>query len=636
MALISFTEVCLAYGLNPLLDHVNFQLDAGERVCLIGRNGEGKSTLLKLVDGQVLADSGEVWKQPKLRIARLEQELPVNISAPVYDVVAGGLVGVGALLSEYHALSHAVVHTDAILNRMSEVQHAIDAVDGWSLDQRVQTIITRLELPAESCLSDLSGGWQRRVLLGRALVSDPEVLLLDEPTNHLDIEAITWLEEQLTSQFRGGVLFVTHDRALLARLATRIVALDRGQLTSYPCNYETYLVRKAALLEAEAKANAEFDKKLAQEEVWIRKGVEARRTRNEGRVRALQALRLERQARREMQGQVSFNLDDATRSGKLVLEAENISFSHVPTAGCEVNDFSIRILRGDRIGLIGANGVGKSTLLKLLLGELQPQQGTIKQGTKLAVAYFDQLRSDLDVERSVIDNVAQGSDFIEINGERRHVISYLQDFLFAPARARTPVKSLSGGERARLLLAKLFSQPANVLVLDEPTNDLDLETLDLLEELLAGFSGTILLVSHDRAFLDNVVTSCLVFKGAGHIEECVGGYSDWQRQVALRAQLPNKSSSQSPKIESKTTTVLPQTPSSASKKKLSYKDQRELDQLPEHIARLEALQADLTTQTSDVDFYQQSVAQQQPVLDQLVQVAAQLEAVYARWLELES
>ncbi|PWV65643.1 ATP-binding cassette ATPase Uup [Plasticicumulans acidivorans] len=629
MPLLSFDNVSVAFGLHALLDHASFQIDAGERVCLIGRNGAGKSTLLKIVDDAVHADSGEVWRQPGLKIARLEQEMPEVGTATVFEMVADGLPEVGRLLAEYHALTHAIAsdHSEALLKRMERLQHELEARDGWSLTLRVEQILSRLQLPADATLGELSGGWRRRVLLGRALVCEPDLLLLDEPTNHLDVEAIQWLEEQLL-EFRGGVLFVTHDRALLERLATRILELDRGQLTSWPGDYRNFLDKKAAALEEEARHNALFDKKLAQEEAWIRQGIKARRTRNEGRVRALKALREERAQRRELQGKANFNLEEAASSGKLVIEATQLSYAW--DGQPVVRDFSTRIMRGDRIGLIGPNGAGKTTLLRLLLGRLAPDSGTVRLGTKLEIAYFDQLRAQLDPEKTVIDNLAEGREFIEINGERRHVISYLQDFLFAPERTRTPVKSLSGGERNRLLLARLFSQPANLLVMDEPTNDLDIETLELLEELLMGYAGTLLLVSHDRAFLDNVVTGCFVFEGDARIGEYVGGYSDWLRQRREPAR---------PKpVERAPEAARPAPKAEPAKKtaKLSYKDQRELDGLPARIEALETEQAELSARTGEANFYQQPQEAQAAVLARLTALGEELETAYLRWDELEA
>ena len=625
MPLLSLAKVSVAFGLHNLLEGADFQIDARERVCLIGRNGAGKSTLLNMIAGEIQADAGEVWRQPGLRMACLSQELPEDDSATVFQVVASGLEDLGRLLTEYHQAAMQVAYEPSPggLQRLERLQHALEARDGWSLSQRVETILDRLQLPADSPLAELSGGWRRRVALARALVSDPELLLLDEPTNHLDIEAIQWLEEQLLD-YRGGLLFVTHDRALLQRLATRIVELDRGRLTSWPGDYARFLEKKAAALEVEARQTEKFDKKLAQEEAWIRQGIKARRTRNEGRVRALKALREERRARRGQLGKASFDLAQAEASGQLVIEAENLSYTwQGPPL---IDDFSVRILRGDRIGLIGPNGSGKTTLLQILLGELKPQAGQVRLGTKLQVAYFDQLRARLDLEKSVLDNVAEGREVITFNGQDRHIISYLSDFLFTPAQVRTPVKSLSGGERNRLLLARLFSQPANLLVMDEPTNDLDLETLELLEELLMDYGGTLLLVSHDRAFLDNVVTSSLVFEGQGRIREFVGGYSDWLRQRPSVA-------SEGPKPAiAKSTAALPRARSAA---KLSYKELRELEQLPEQIETLEGEQVQLHQITADPDFYRQDPAEITRVLDRLKALEEQLETAYHRWEELE-
>ncbi|WP_332328175.1 ATP-binding cassette domain-containing protein [Endozoicomonas sp. GU-1] len=526
MPLLRFEKVSLAYGDQPLLDHTEFQIRKGERVCLLGRNGAGKSTLMKLVSGTILPDDGTLWRKPGLKVGVLNQDLPDQDEKKVYDVVASGLEAVGELISRYHALSMNI-STDADMKALEKVQQQLESVDGWSLSQKVDTVIQKLGLPAEKQMKELSGGWRRRVELARALVGDPDLLLLDEPTNHLDIIAIDWLEKQL-KDFSGALLFITHDRSFLQSLATRIIELDRGQLTSWECDYKTFLERKAHALEVEAEQNALFDKKLAQEEVWIRQGIKARRTRNEGRVRDLKKLREERRQRREVQGNASFGLEQGEASGKLVLEAKHIAQSF--DQHTVISDFNLRLMRGDKIGLIGANGAGKSTLLSILLGNLKPEAGSVKMGTRLEVAYFDQLRNQLDLEKTVIDNVAEGRESITINGSSRHVIGYLGDFLFPPGRCRVPVKALSGGERNRLLLARLFSKPANLLVMDEPTNDLDVETLELLESLLVDFTGTILLVSHDRTFLDNVVSSTLVFEPGGHISEYVGGFDDWLHQ----------------------------------------------------------------------------------------------------------
>ena len=496
MPVIRLENISLAYGDMPLLDGTELQIRRGERVCVLGRNGAGKSTLLKIVSGQIDADDGSIWRKPGLKIGMLNQNLPVQDEKSVYEVVASGLAEAGELINRYHTLSQNI-NTDADMKALEQVQHRLEAHDGWQLQQKVDTVIKKLELPENKLMKELSGGWRRRVELAQALVCEPDLLILDEPTNHLDIVAIDWLEKQLLD-FRGALLFITHDRSFLQSLATRIIELDRGALTSWDCNYQTYLERKAHALEVEAEQNALFDKKLAQEEAWIRQGIKARRTRNEGRVRALKALRSERLERREVQGKADFGIESASSSGKIVLEAKGISKTYDSHA--VVDHLNLKVMRGDKIGLIGANGAGKSTLLNMLLGQLQPDSGSVKSGTKLEVAYFDQLRNQLDLEKTVIDNVAEGRDSITINGASRHVISYLSDFLFPAHRCRVPVKALSGGERNRLLLARLFSKSANLLVLDEPTNDLDVETLELLESLLVDFKGTLLLVSHDRAF----------------------------------------------------------------------------------------------------------------------------------------
>ncbi|KPJ96094.1 MAG: ABC transporter ATP-binding protein [Gammaproteobacteria bacterium SG8_11] len=628
MPLIKLENASLAFGHVPLLDKADLQIDAGERVCLVGRNGVGKSTLLRVLNKTINLDEGEVWQQPHLRIAYLEQDVPPDESLTVYDVVASGLENAGRLLAEYHHVSQqfATEHTEALSNRLAALQQAIDSCDGWRLEQRVNTVLTKLALPGDSNMSALSGGYKRRVMLARALVLEPELLLLDEPTNHLDIEAITWIEEFLLD-FNGALLFITHDRGFLRRLATRIIELDRGILTSWPGDYDEYLCKKQERLETEEQHNAKFDKKLAQEEVWIRQGIKARRTRNEGRVRALKALREQRRQRLETMGKVKMQLDSGEQSGKIVIEAQHISKRFGSKS--IIKDFSTTIMRGDRVGIIGPNGAGKSTLIKLLLGELPPDSGKIELGTRLQTAYFDQQRSQLDLERTVVDNLNQGSDMITVNGQTRHVMGYLQDFLFPPQRVRSPVKSLSGGERNRLLLARLFIQPANLLVLDEPTNDLDIETLELLEELLSDFNGTIIIVSHDRAFLDNVATSTIAFEGDGLVEEYVGGYQDWLRQ---RSKLATA-------IEKKPATVKPEkTKAEASpqqqKKKLSYKEQRELDDLPQRIEALEKEQADIQQAINHPDFYKQDTDKVTTVLTQLDQIAKDLERCYERWEQL--
>ena len=642
MTLLKLTQVSLAYGATPLLEEVSWQIARGERVCIIGRNGTGKSSMMHLVKGSRLADTGEIWRAPGLKIGELPQELPVADDKTIFEVVAEGLDGVGALLAEFNHISQNI-QTDEDLNKMMHVQQELEARDGWRLQQLVDSTLSRLQLPADKKMNELSGGWRRRVLLAQALVAEPDLLLLDEPTNHLDIGAIAWLEDALLN-FQGAVLFITHDRAFLQNLATRILELDRGHLIDWNGDYASFLEHKEQQLAAEETANALFDKKLAQEEVWIRQGIKARRTRNEGRVRELKALRVERSQRRERQGAANINIGAAEKSGKQVIVVNKVSFAH--QGGRElIKDFSMVLQRGDRIGLLGANGSGKTTLLKLLLGDLQPTKGTIEVGTKLEVAYFDQLRHQLDPEKTVIENVGEGSDTIMINGQSKHVLSYLGDFLFSPQRARTPVKALSGGERARLLLAKLFTRPANLLVLDEPTNDLDVETLELLEEVLMEFKGTVLIVSHDRAFLDNVVTSTLVFDGSGKVREYVGGFDDWLRQggsirllgAADEMEAPaqaivaaqNSPAEQPSPAKSAADSVEP-------KKKLSYKLQRELDALPGQIEGLEIKLAELHEQVAQVEFYQQPIETTEAVLAHISTVQEQLDVLIERWTELDS
>jgi ABC transport system ATP-binding/permease protein len=628
MPLLTLRNIQLSYGAAPLLHGVNLSIEPGERLCLVGRNGAGKSTLMKLIAGEIQADDGDVEKQPGLTIARLVQEVPADTEGSVFDVVARGLGDLGSVLAQHAALSLQLADaSDADMKRFEDLQHELDSRDGWTLSQRVDTVLTRLALDGSTDFAGLSGGMKRRVLLAQSLVQEPDILLLDEPTNHLDIESIRWLEEFLKG-WNGTLLFITHDRAFLRALATRIIELDRGKLTSWPGSYEKYLEGKQAQLDAEEKANADFDKKLSQEETWIRQGIKARRTRNEGRVRALKAMRQERATRRERTGQANLTVQQGDKSGKLVIEADKLTASF--GGQTLFQDLSLTIQRGDRIGLIGPNGCGKSTLLKLLLGRMTPQHGTVKLGTNLQIAWFDQLRETLDENKSIIDNVVEGSDFIEINGQSKHIIGYLQDFLFEPARCRQPVKALSGGERNRLLLARLFTRPFNLLVLDEPTNDLDAETLDLLEEQLMQYQGTLLLVSHDREFVDNVVTSTLVFEN-GTVNEYVGGYQDWLRQ---RAQPPSRQSEKklAAKLAPATPAVSAATPA---RKKLSFKEQQELKALPGQIETLEADIAALQQTLSDPDFFRQEPTVVTATTARLAELEKALEQAFQRWSELE-
>ena len=601
MSLVSLDHVSIAYGHLPLLDDVALQIEAGERLSVIGRNGAGKSTLLQIIGGERAPDTGSVWWQPGLRVARLEQDVPLSTDRSVSEVVAEGL----------SALSHA-------------------AAEDWWREHRVDRVLSRLHLRADAIVNTLSGGWRRRVLLARTLVAEPDLLLLDEPTNHLDIDAITWLEDFLTG-YRGAVMFVTHDRTFLQRLATRIIELDRGRLTSWPGDYATFLRRKEEWLADQAAQHEKFDKRLADEEAWLRQGVKARRTRNEGRVRALMAMREARAARRDQIGAARLQIERAERSGQLVFEARHVgkSFGGTPI----VRDFSTRVMRGDRIGLIGSNGVGKTTLLRLLLGDLAPDQGDVHQGTNVQVAYYDQQREQLDPERTVFDTVGEGNETVTVNGRSRHVNGYLRDFLFPPERARSPVKALSGGERNRLLLARLFTRPANVLVLDEPTNDLDLETLELLEAQLVEWPGTLLLVSHDRAFLDNVVTSTYVFEGGGRVQEYVGGYEDWlhQRAAALSTASAGLQRAAAPRAHAPTSTG-----SGSVTRKLSYNERRELDDLPARIETLETEQRELNARISHAEFYKEAAATIEHTLARLTDLQDTLALAYARWDELDS
>ena len=581
MALLGMQDVGIAFGGPLLLDRARFSIERGERVCLLGRNGAGKSTVMKLLDGTIAPDSGEVVRQTGVTVARLEQEVPGDIEGTTFDVVAAGIGDIGSLLARYHQASHRVgaSATPAALRDLDRLHHALDAAGAWQVNTRVETVLLHLGLDGEAPFADASGGTKRQILLARALVREPDVLLLDEPTNHLDVDAIGWLETFLIE--RGTTLvFVTHDRAFLRRVATRIVELDRGRLVDWGSDYDTYLERKDASLAAEAREWEEFDKKLAKEEVWIRTGIRARRTRNEGRVRSLEALRVERSARRERTGTVRLQAPEAERSGRLVAEVKDVSFARGDRP--IIHDFSTIIARGDRVGLIGPNGSGKTTLLRLLLGELSPDSGTVRLGTNLEVAYFDQLREELDPDRTVFDSIAGGAELVEIGAMQKHVLSYLQDFLFPPERARAPVRALSGGERNRLLLARLFTRSFNVLVLDEPTNDLDIETLDLLEELLLDYAGTLLVVSHDREFLDHVVTSTLVLVGGGRVGEYVGGYSDWVRQRAV----PKPARATAPAAKAAVRSAAPATRSDR-KRRLTFRETSELAALPETIDALE-------------------------------------------------
>jgi ATP-binding cassette subfamily F protein uup len=637
MPYITLDNASLAYGHHALLDHASFQLDAGERVGLIGRNGAGKSSLLKVIAGTSKLDDGTVWRDPGARVVYVPQEPELDATHTVFEAVSEGLGNLQQTIVDYHQVTHDMgmpdADIDALMTRMQALQHDLDAHNGWAAQSRVEAVLSRLNLDADALISTLSGGWRKRVALGRALVAEPEVLLLDEPTNHLDLSAIEWLEDLLLG-FNGSVLFITHDRRFLDRLATRITELDRGKLTDFTGNFTQYQAKKEELLAVEETHAAKFDKFLAQEEVWIRQGIKARRTRNEGRVRRLESLRLERAARRERQGNVKLNVDAGERSGKLIAELENVSKGYGDKV--LIKDFSTRILRGDKIGLLGPNGIGKTTLLKLILGEIEPDSGHIERGSKQSVAYFDQMREQLDEEATLADTISPGSDFVEIGNERKHVISYLEDFLFPPQRSRSPVKSLSGGERNRLLLARLFARPANILVLDEPTNDLDIDTLELLENLLQDFNGTLFLVSHDRAFLENTVTQVIAFEGNGKLTEFGGGYDDWQRYTQKRIE-DEKAINNAQQAKAKQSAVSANANQSVSKpaaSKLSFKEQKELEELPLAIDKLENEQASINAELIKPENYS-NAALIKTLQTRLDEITAEIENKITRWDALE-
>ncbi|WP_448906943.1 ABC transporter ATP-binding protein [Haemophilus parahaemolyticus] len=637
MALLNLSNAYLGFGDFPLLDHTELHIEPNERVCLVGRNGAGKSTLMKVLAGEVQLDDGKLIFEKDIIVTRLEQDPPRHIQETVFEYVAEGIAHLSDLLKQYHHISQQMLtnYSDELLAKLSQVQAQLEHNNGWQFENRIQDTLKLLELDPDKKLCELSGGWVRRAALARALVADPDILLLDEPTNHLDVEAITWLEDLLLN-FKGSIIFISHDRSFIRKMATRIVDLDRGKLVSYPGNYDLYLETKAEDLRVEALQNELFDKKLAQEEVWIRQGIKARRTRNEGRVRALKKLREERLNRREVQGKAKIQLDTTARSGKIVFEIEHASYE--VEGKTLLKDFSATIQRGDKIALVGPNGCGKTTFIKLLLGELQPTSGTIRCGTKLDVAYFDQYRAELDLEKTVMDNVADGKQDIEVNGVKRHVLGYLQDFLFPPKRAMTPVKALSGGERNRLLLAKLLLKPNNLLILDEPTNDLDVETLELLEELLADYQGTLLIVSHDRQFIDNTVEECFFFEGNGVLNQYIGGYFDAkQQQENYHASQAVQSQNQKKNEPLVSELVKQEKPKAETKKvKLSYKEQRELEELP---AKMEALEADieaLQTEVNSADFFSKEIAYTQEKLQALAEKEAELEQAFERWEMLEN
>ncbi len=636
MELIRITAAELAFGNDKILDNTELRIKQGERVCLVGRNGTGKSSLLRVLMKQQNLDDGQLVISNDVRLAMLEQDPPESCELSVFDYVSQGLAENAQLLQQYHHLVHQVTESadEKSLQQLADIQHQLEQANAWEDEQRIAQVLSTLKLLPDANVAELSGGWLRKVALAKALVTNPDVLLLDEPTNHLDITSVLWLEKFLKN-FNGTIIFISHDRAFIRAMATRIVDLDRGKLTSYPGNYDQYIEQKQHDLQVEAQQNALFDKRLAEEEVWIRQGIKARRTRNEGRVRALEKLREVRQQRREIKNQGDVKISEGDRSGKLVFEAEQLSIEFDGKA--IIKDLNLLITRGDRIALIGANGTGKSTLLKLLMAEYQPTSGKMRLGVNLNIAYFDQHREQLDLDATVQDTVAEGKQDVIVNGKTRHVLGYLQDFLFSPKRARTPVRALSGGEKNRLLLARLFLRPSNLLILDEPTNDLDIETLELLEEVVANYAGTVIVVSHDRDFVNNTVNTCLYFDGSGYVNQIVGGYDDVDQYLALKAQYVDESDAadKPEKVKQTAEKTTKKTPCQQVKKKLSYKESRELEALPEQIDNLENLIAELQEQVNQADFFSQAAEITSAILNQLQELESKLEAAYTRWQELD-